>query len=356
MPQHHWLRDRISSLSQTLFLKSFRIAAAAGPDEDARLVGVPHDGREFRLAATVRRGRIGHAALRDWLERTKGDPLRRDWLLAAPALGQEIADHLRAQRRSFIDAAGNCFLCPAGGRFVADLRAVATISRTTVPATRLARIAPANLRVLFAILADPRNLGRPLREVAARSGVSYQTVASTLRGLRVEGLLDRVGRSGHAWVGGRTEELVDRFVSGWRSQLRPHLLRATLATGQAPEQDEVVVRRVLKRAGVPWAFGGSAGAYHLAPVYRGATTEVHIASAWERSWNRDLRAAPSREGSLVVVQTMGVQDLVSGRPHAHPLLLYAELQTSTDPREREFARELLPQVMTSVSADVEPAR
>lgn len=254
---------------------------------------------------------------------------------------------LRAAGRSFVDADGNCFLNLAGGEFVADLRAAPRPGRRVTPS----RAAPANLRVLFALLADPRNLGRPIREVADRSGASYQTVATTLASLRAEGHLARTGRTGHAWIGGRTTELIDRMVSGWRTQLRPRLLETALVTGRTPEQDEAAVERLLEREAIAFGFGGTAGGFRLVPVYRSATTVVHVAGAWRAEWSRELRAAPSRDGPLVVLRTLGADDLELDAHRAHPLLLYAELQTSTDPREREFALELLTKVQERVAAD-----
>lgn len=312
----------------------------------ATLRAVTRDGREFLLAVEIRQGRIGHAAARHWIERTAADT-KRDWLLAAPAIGQEVGDQLRAAGRSFLDATGNCFLCLADGQFVADFRA----ERRAALRPAVTRAAPANLRVLFALLADPRNLRRPIRELATRSSTSHQTVATTLAGLRAESHLARIGRSGHAWVGGRTTELVDRFVAGWRTQLRPRLIAATLRTGGTPEQDETAIERLLEREAVAFGFGGSAGACRIAPYYRSAITVVHADTTWRAEWSRELRAAQSQNGSLVVLQTMGADDIDGDTRHVHPLLLYAELQTSTDPREREFAREFLPQVVERVMAD-----
>lgn len=293
----------------------------------------------------IKHGRIGHAVAEAFIER-RGSPDDHDRLLAAPAIGREVADRLRAAGCSFLDSIGNCFLLLGRGRLLVDRRAAPRADRRGV-----APAPAANPRVLFSLLANPARLGSTTRELAQHTATSRQTVATTLRALRDDGYLARYGRSQHTWIGGRTDELVDRFVAAWRGQLRPRLVTATLATDRSAEADETDIERLLEDEGLRFGFGGSAGAERIQPFYRGAATVVHIDGRWPAGWNHRLRAAPTRDGPITVLQVMGADDLDPDHRAAHPLLLYAEMQTSTDPREREFAREMWPLVQRRIEID-----
>lgn len=352
-----WLGVVLSELSKrghvaSATFESPNSAAVAGPRGlgNAELRIETTDGAEFALAVETKLGRIGAAAATRWIEMTRtagqaadGEP----WLLAAPAIGRQVAGQLRAARRSFVDGRGNVFLWLAGGRRVIDVQlALPTPRATSGSAASLGR-----LRVLFALLANPNNLARPVRDIAERAGTGRNTVSTALAAWRDEGLALRTGRSTHAWAPGRVAALVDRFADGWRTQLRSRLRQVRLS-GHGPEVDEPALEALLVDADTRFGFGGTAGAQRLAPYYRDAETVVHLDGAWRSEWNRILRVAPQPDrGSILVLSALGAEDFVEGRRHVHPLLLYSELDGSIDPRSREFARELLPAILAEVERE-----
>ena len=312
-------------------------------------------GERFRLPVEWRAGRLGHSVATAWIAAEEDrDPPR---LLAAPAIGREVAERLRGAGRSFLDAQGAVFLNLDRGRYVFDVRPGRghPARRASRPAAtpRGSRSSPAAARVLFALLARPENLGRTVRALAGASGTSIQSVSNALAGLRDDGFIVRTGRTGHAWATERPHALFDRFLEAWRSYLRTSVVEVALESSRDPEQIESDVEALLAAEGVPFGFGGTAGATRIEPWYRGARTVLHIQGHWRPAWNRRLRVAPTRrEPSIIVFRTMGEEDLAPGTSHAHPLLLCAEMLAAADPREREFAQRLLPEVVHAFAAHV----
>jgi len=365
-----WLRAVVSELSARGHVTSANLeypnsgTSQAGSAGSGKLSIETGDGRRFALAIDAKRGRIGTAAAARWIDTTGpagSNPDRTGTgnaggganandqapVLAAPAIGQHVATQLRAARRSFVDGRGLVFLWLDGGRHVIDVTMGLAGPRPSMGTA----VSPGGLRVLFALLANPENLARTVREVGERARTSRHTVSTTLAALRSEGLALRTGRSTHAWAPGRAAELVDRFADGWRTQLRPRVLQARLS-GHGPEVDEPALEALLTGSDLRFGFGSSAGAYRLTPFYRDAETVVHLDGAWRPEWNRILRVAPQPErGAILVLAALGAEDFVLGQQAVHPLLLYAELDGSRDPRNREFASELLPAVLAEIEDD-----
>src|SRR5690606_4005294 len=122
----------------------------------------------------------------------------------------------------------------------------------------------------------------------------------------------------------------------WNDYLRGHLLIARFRARPAPtSQREAQLAAALERLAVPFGFGGESGAFrmhgHLPPEH----TTLHI-SDWSQQLQPELGLVPDRQGPVIVLRTMSDLDLIVGDAHlAHPLLIYAELQRSTDARTGE---------------------
>lgn len=257
---------------------------------------------------------------------------------------RRFPEHLLATLEShgihWVDAAGNARLALGGGSLH-----VQVAGRKPAPAQpgneRRGALRSAGLSALFALLADDALITATVREIESMSGASRHAVAELLARLRDEGALVRLGRSGHAWSPGARQRWIERFVDGWRD-----VLRDTQQVGRFrhPSQDaEQALEQVaaeLERRGVPFGLGGTAGAMRLAPHYRGADAVLHVAD-WQPGLQRQLRLAPSSEGTITVLRCMGQVDLRSPVPGtAHPLLVYSELRRSRDPRAVEAAGEV----------------
>lgn len=349
-----WLPHRLDEIAAELGFSELRLdLGQRGASNWLRAVGASVPRLSFR--AEIRSGRVGHAAAEKWIEACSDEGSNR--VLIVPALGREVAQRLREARCSFLDDTGLCFLVTPDGRFRVDLRTARGSSGHASGSTGLR--GNARQRVLFALLANPENRRRTVRELADRCGVGRQTVATVLESLRYEELLVRVDRTESALTVGRERELVDLFAAGWREGLRRSVVAARLESGRSPEDDERSIQDLALTRSLRIGLGGTAGAQHVREFYRGRTTTVHIDGSWKPSWNQELRMAPSPNGKLWVLSTLGADDLVETHDEqtwmAHPLLLYVEMLQSGDARAVEFAHTLLPTVLASLNDPQEAA-
>ncbi len=259
----------------------------------------------------------------------------RDHLLFAPAISQQLGDRLEEGGLGFVDRAGNCYVNLAG-HHVARIQGKRGERRA--PAEKALR-APA-YRALFALLADPKLAGAPVRALAEAAGVSRQAafdIRPRLEALRF--LYANEQRFG--WVQRNAPKAIDLFIAGYATTLRPQLMLGRYRTPASnPDELEVSIGKVLRKTdGALW--GGGAAAMRLTRHYRGARTILHIEQLSPEFLKR-LKAIPDRNGPLEIVRfpgptaTRGATD-----DTVHPLLVYAELILEGEERARETAQEIL---------------
>jgi hypothetical protein len=283
------------------------------------------------LLVTVRTGALGSDVAQRLAHQRDTLPL----LLVAPWVSTPVGRRLAEQGIHYVDAQGNCHLV-LGDNYVAHVEGRAA-PRT--PPTDKGIRAP-GYQVLFALLADPRRSGATVRELGTAAGVSRQAVSDMRRRLIAEGALVERG-DGYVLDPARASDLLDRWLEGYRSSVRPQLLLGTYRTpDKDPWQLEERVAPILTEHTTRWAWGGTAAGYRLTSHYRGPRTIAHVDAA--ELPERALRAAPARDGNLILMRAFG-SICWEGRTldTVHPLLAYSEMALDTDERAREAAQELL---------------
>lgn len=253
-------------------------------------------------------------------------------ILFAPHIAPPMARYLSDRGASLADAAGNCHLA-VGTRYVAHIegrKPERVAERRTVRAT--------GYRVLFALLARPELVRKPVRALAEAAGVGKSAAAEMLLRLEEEGAIARSG-DGRELL--RPAQLMDRWLVGYGDVLRPRLMVGRFA---AAERDPVALEQRIEEAltDVPaWTWGGGAAAFRLTRHFRGDETVLHVSDP-PADLARRLRLLPARDGRVTIVRPPGPVALEGAQPRtAHPLLVYTELMTAGDEREREAAVEIL---------------
>ena len=182
---------------------------------------------------------------------------KRTPLLVTTYVPPPMAERLREQDQQFIDVAGNAYL---RGRSML----VYVTGRKPGPALPLVRpgraFTTAGLKVLFALLANPKLAEAPLRTLAGVAGVALGATPPILAGLEKEGHLLVAKRKRHL---NPTRRLLDEWAAAYARTLRPKTLTTILV---APAFDQWKVWN-LRDAGVRW--GGEPAAHlmvgHLRP-------------------------------------------------------------------------------------------
>jgi hypothetical protein len=310
--------------------------------QEARLIGPPEGARQ---ALTIKAGneRFKRLAVQNlsYLDRptvhalkalaAKSDP---PLIVFARYLPRPVAEEFAEAGIDFIDRAGNLHLT-LGSRYARTVIGRAEAARPE----RERAVTATQVQVQLALAADPDLLKRPVRDIAALAGVS-KSMAATLR--------QRLKRSAPARA--TSDGAIDAIAVGaYATILRPKLL---LGRFRAPEKATSAFLERIKRAQEGGSFrisltGGPAAA-RLQRYYEAPEVPLFI-DTWNASVREALRLLPDKEGPITLLRAFGRLAFwkdVDGLTLANPVLIYAELMTSADPRAHEAAEEFRREFLT----------
>jgi hypothetical protein len=249
-------------------------------------------------------------------------------LVAAPHVDRAAADRARELGLAFVDLAGNAHLHGPGlFVFIAGRRPPAKPRPTRAPRA----LTPAGLKVVFALLLRPERARAPLRELAAETGVALGTVAAVMA--------DLLGR-GHltAQALGETrlldaQRLADEWTLLYPVRLRPKLVRGRYT---APNPAWWERARIAPGRGV---FGGEVAADRLTGQLKPARVTLYVWGAPDEVILAH-RLRPDERGAVEILEAFWtpVEGEADARQAAPPLLVYADLMATGDPRNLEVAR------------------
>jgi hypothetical protein len=194
------------------------------------------------------------------------------------------------------------------------------------------------VQVLFALLADPELVGRPIREIAVRCGISTSTVANRILALEHEGYIARV-RKTRKLV--NRHQLLEKWVYDYSGILEPSLTAGCFMTPFSdPVKREKFIGDKLKQEKIRWAWGGLTAAWILTRHYRDLSTVLFVES-WSSDIAHKTKALQATSGHLHVLKSPGPLAFNGVKSQTvHPLLIYAQLVNSPDERTRETSREI----------------
>lgn len=195
------------------------------------------------------------------------------------------------------------------------------------------------LQVMFLFATESEALGWPVREIAAKAGVSKSKAAEVRKQLE-KYQIKAPSAKDQAWP---PREMQQRLLSGYSEILRPKLLLGRFRSPEARPED--FVSRLpgdLASKGTRFSLTGGPAAELLQHFYRGRETPIFL-SDWSPAVQKRLRLLPDRQGPVIVLRAFGDPVFWREIGHlsvAHPLLIYSELMSSEDPRAHEAAEEL----------------
>lgn len=257
-------------------------------------------------------------------------------LLIAPYLTDELAKHCRDKLDlHFIDTAGNAYLRAPGLYVLVRGQRPPKLVATTM-GTRGAGTATA-LRVAFVLLCKPELLNVPYRDIVAAAGVALGAVGWVFFDLAGRGYITagKRKRNRHLLEPARLlDEWVTNFPIKLRPKLNPRRFRAPDAGwwGQAhlPE-------------GTYW--GGEVAAAKLTGYLKPTTCAIYmdpeIAHEALAGLVKEHRLRADPQGNIEILDTFwrfptqGIRDDV-----VPPLLVYADLMATLDPRNLEVAARI----------------
>jgi hypothetical protein len=278
---------------------------------------------------------VALAAVKNRLE-----PYGRKGVLIAPYLTAELARHCRDRLDlQFIDTAGNAYLRTTGlyvfvrgDRPHGPTAPMATGARGGGTAT--------GLRAAFVLLCRPELLNAPYREIAEAAGIGLGTVGWAFFDLERQGYLAAAPKRRNRRLL-EPARLLEAWVTNFPTRLRPKLNPRRF---QAPGPGWWEQARLPD--GARW--GGEVAAAKLTHHLKPAAATIYLEPANAREalatlvQEHRLRADP--HGNVEILDAFWkLPELpVKGTPPdlVPPLLVYADLMATLDPRNLEVAKRI----------------
>lgn len=297
------------------------------PGERALVVAVKNWAQHANLGALINRVR----------------QLPQDGLLAADYVNPRMADKLRREGVQFIDTAGNAYINqPPVYVYVTGHRPQAL---QTTPSKEGARRAfePKGLMVVFAFLTHPDLVKAPYRDIAAKTGVAVGTVGLVINGLKAGGFVREIAATGDRYLI-HCRKLLDRWVDNWPERLKPKQLVGEFITDDPAWWENLDIRRY------EGYWGGEIAAAGYTDQLKPAVATVYVPEHARIALLRDarLRKATDRFGDGTAVQVyrpfwppaLDEFNPALNKGLVHPVLAYADLVATGDPRNLEAARRI----------------
>jgi len=250
------------------------------------------------------------------------------------------AEKLKAANVQFMDAAGNAFINqPPLYVFIKGNKPGAQAGELKEEINRA--FEPAGLKVIYAFLTRPNMITAPYREIAQYTGVALGAVGWVINGLKDAGfLIDVRGREARELV--NKKRLIDRWVEAYIEKLRPKLLIG-LFLADTPEWWHRTPIEILGA----W-MGGELAAAKLTGALRPEQTILYLPEHAERDFLLAARLRrvrglppPNTTGLISIYRPFWLDEDPPGPIGCvHPVLVYADLVATADPRNLEVARQL----------------
>jgi len=259
------------------------------------------------------------------------EPYADRGLLIAPYLTAELATVCRERLRlQFMDTAGNAFI-DRPGLFVF----VKGERRTDMHIPDAKGGTATRLRIIFALLCQPKLANAPYREIAQAAGVALGTVGWALHDLEARGFA----------VGGKKKRtrrlieprrLMDEWVTNYAIKLRPKLNPQRF---RAPEGEWW---RETKLTDLNAYWGAEIAADRLTGYLKPAKYTIYIDPAARRNTVTNLVTTnhfrADANGNVEILDTFWRLPRATDHPDlVPPLLAYADLVATLDPRNIEAA-------------------
>jgi hypothetical protein len=188
------------------------------------------------------------------------------------------------------------------------------------------------LKMIFVLLSAPALLNRPYREIAAAAGIALGTVGSVLDDLRERGLL--IGADDRRWLD--PAALREEWAINYALRLLPKLNLQRFAV-----EDPSWWQHADLPAGKAW-WSGEVAAAKLTRQLRPTTQTLYVNPAARREVTMSLakrhRLRADSAGTLEMIDAFWhIEGEGMAKQTVPPLLVYADLQRTREPRSVETA-------------------
>lgn len=341
------LRCALKALERTTGIHGQVTERALRNDQAGRadtIVEIEANGQRHSYAVEIKRV-DRFAILRDIKNQYASHGQAAQALLVAPRVTTKTADKCRELDLQFIDAAGNAYLrAPGLYVLIKGQRPVEEDFLQTGPGAKRAGTA-AHLRVIFALLCKPALLNAPYRDIVQIAGVALGTIGWVFNDLADRGFTVG-GKRTRDRVMLERERLIDEWMTTYPIKLRPKLNPRRF---NAPKPDwwkEIDITRY------DGQWSTEVAAEKLTAYLRPNTVTIYLhKDKGQQNLTRlvaENRLRPDTDGDIEILDAFwNFDDEQPVTQTVPPLLAYADLIATLDPRNREAAKLIHDQYLTA---------
>ena len=279
--------------------------------------------------------RVTNATLGAITQRPTGLPQQQ--ILVTHFVNPLMADRLKQMDLPFIDTAGNAYLnVPPLFIFIKGNRPTEKLEKE--PITRAFQ--PTGLKVVFAFLCHPALVTAPYRDIATAADVALGTVGLVVTNLRELGYLVDMGKRGRRLA--NRKKLLDRWVTAYPEQLRPKLLIGRFGTTKTDWWKDAPLTDFKAY------WGGEVAAKKLTQYLKPKMITIY-AKEPTAELQLKYRFKNNTDGDIELLRAFwDVERDRVDREMVPPLLVYADLLATGDPRNIETAKLVYEQELTGL--------
>lgn len=249
-------------------------------------------------------------------------------ILVAEKIFPKIKEELRKQKIAYLETNGNIYL-NTNEQFVwlEGNKAVTTQSEKVNRA-----FTKTGAKVIFLFLLDENFINEPYRDIAEKAGIALGNINYVMNGLKEMGFMLKINKDQAKLT--NKKELLEKWMAVYDEKLKPHLYIDTFRF--LKEEDALNWKNIPLKSGTTYWGGEPAGdllTNYLKPTFFTLYTNETRADLMKK-----YKLVPDKAGNIKVYQKF--RELNDKTNHTPPLLVYADLMNTGDPRNIETAGKI----------------
>jgi hypothetical protein len=295
---------------------------------------------KYRLALFVKRSHLDRGVVNAMIGKIRGAKkvegvAQHGAIILAPYVATPTARNLIEAGISFADEVGNIHLVLGN-----NYNWTVIGERQSPKGPESERITHTAVQLLFQLATTPESATWTVRDLANAAGIGKSKAAQLRAQFVHERLLIPRGTDGQLEI---TPALKDSLISSYSRILRPKIFLGRYR--HVDKTTEAFLNRFPREADelkIGYALTGGPAADALLHTYRTPDVPMFI-EANDSATLRHFRLLPDRQGPVTLLRSFAPLVYwreIQGKTVAPPWLIYAELLTSFDGRDREVAEEL----------------
>lgn len=285
-----------------------------------------------RLKVEIK-GEVKPYQLPNIIKQAAGKP----FLLVAQKLYGATKATLREKKINYLDMAGNIYY--KHGVYLIQVEGNKTGGENKVATNRA--FTKTGLKAVFHFLLDELALNRPYRETALMTGVALGNIGKIVEGLKEAGFILQM--TDRTCVLKNKKGLLDRWIAGYRETLKPNL---HIGNFKLPPDTTTATLKDRIGGDAKNTLGGEPAA-EIITGYLRPEIYTFYTELTKPELIKGAKLIPDPNGKIQVFKKFWKKDypVTMGEYIAHPLLIYADLVITDDPRCIETAQMIYDQYL-----------